>query len=360
MNGVIGMLEVVLETELAPHQVRHLEMARTAADSLLSVINEILDFSKIEAGQVQLERINVDVRGVVDQVIAPMQVRARQKSLRLRAAVDPAIPLRLLGDPHRLTQVLVNLVGNALKFTERGFVVVSADLIEQKGTTAEVLFAVRDTGIGIAPEHQKRIFEQFVQADGSTTRRFGGTGLGLSICSRIVRLMGGELWVESEPGKGSSFRFRVPLSTPPREQASVPVMSTTHAARREPFGRKRTILLAEDNAVNQEVAVTMLQSLGFQVLVADDGRKAVDAAETRPDIVLVLMDVQMPGMGGFEATAELRAREHAGAPRVPILAMTAHAMEGDRARCLAAGMDDYVSKPIRLATLVEVLQRWAP
>jgi signal transduction histidine kinase/ActR/RegA family two-component response regulator len=358
MNGVIGMLEVVLETELTPDQQRYLEMARAAADSLLGVINEILDFSKIEAGQVQLERIDVDVRAVVSQVVAPMDVRARQKGLRLRSQVDSAIPARLLGDPHRLMQVLVNLVGNALKFTERGFVLVSADLVEQKNGVAEVLFAVRDTGIGIAPEHQRHIFEQFVQADGSTTRRFGGTGLGLAICSRIVRLMSGELWVESEPGKGSSFRFRVPLATPAPDRASSPAVTTTHAARREPFGRGRTVLLAEDNAVNQEVAVTMLQSLGFQVLVAEDGEKALAAMEETPGIVLVLMDVQMPGMGGFEATARLRERERAGARRVPILAMTAHAMEGDREKCLAAGMDDYVSKPIRLATLVQVLQRW--
>ena len=363
MNGVIGMLEVVLETELAPEQVRYLEMARSAADSLLGVINEILDFSKIEAGQVQLERIDVDVRGLVDQVLAPMDVRARQKDLRLSAVVDPAMPARLVGDPHRLVQVLVNLVGNALKFTEHGSVVVSADVAERRPGVVDVVFAVRDTGIGIAPEHQRHIFEQFVQADGSTTRRFGGTGLGLAICSRIVRLMGGELWVESEPGKGSSFRFRVPLSTPPTEQASSPAVPTTHGPRREPFGRKRRVLLAEDNAVNQEVAVTMLHSLGFEVVVADDGLKALEALEAHPEIILVLMDVQMPVMGGFEATARERARERAGAPRRPILAMTAHAMEGDRARCLAAGMDE--AHPARdarrgLAALGALTARVAP
>jgi signal transduction histidine kinase/CheY-like chemotaxis protein len=358
MNGVIGMLEVVLETPLSGEQARHLRMARTAADSLLAVIDEILDFSKIEAGQVRLEHIDVDVGAIVEQVLAPMEVRARQKGLRLDTRVDPALPPRLVGDPHRLAQVLVNLVGNALKFTERGFIHVAVERGPERDGVVDVVFAVRDTGIGIPEDRQRDIFEQFVQADGSTTRRYGGTGLGLAICSRIARLMGGDLVVESQLGHGSTFRFRVPLLVPRGEPAPV-APAHTHA-RREPFGRKRVVVLAEDNAVNQEVASTMLQRLGFSVVVADDGAAAIEAVEAHPDAVAVLMDVQMPTVGGFEATATIRGRAPEGSRRLPIIAMTAHAMEGDRARCLAAGMDDYVSKPIRLATLVEVLQRWAP
>ena len=262
-----------------------------------------------------------------------------------------------------MQQVLTNLVGNALKFTERGFVRVSADLTESTPAHAEVLFSVRDSGVGIARENQQRIFERFIQADGSTTRRYGGTGLGLTICHRMVRLMGGELWVESEVGKGSCFQFRLRFPRVAESEAAAspaPAQPDVPAATRNALGRQRTVLLAEDNAVNQEVAVSMLRHLGFQVVVAENGKQALAAAEAAQDLALVLMDVQMPVMGGFEATQLLRARQAATGRHVPILAMTAHAMEGDRARCLAAGMDDHVAKPIRLAVLAEVLQRWVP
>ena len=363
MNGVLGMLELVSGTQLDAEQQRYLDMAKLSAGTLLAVIDEILDFSKIEAGQVEIERVEMSLDHVVDLVVAPMEVRGRQKGVRVRGIVDPAIPARIVGDPHRVQQVLTNLVGNALKFTERGFVRVSADLTESTPAHAEVLFSVRDSGVGIARENQQRIFERFIQADGSTTRRYGGTGLGLTICHRMVRLMGGELWVESEVGKGSCFQFRLRFPRVAESEAAAspaPAQPDVPAATRNALGRQRTVLLAEDNAVNQEVAVSMLRHLGFQVVVAENGKQALAAAEAAQDLALVLMDVQMPVMGGFEATQLLRARQAATGRHVPILAMTAHAMEGDRARCLAAGMDDHVAKPIRLAVLAEVLQRWVP
>ncbi len=358
MNGVIGMLEIALEKGLGGDERRCVEMAHASADSLLAILDEILDFSKIEAGHVRLGSVPMDVHGVVDEVILPLEVRARRKGLRLRANVDPAIPASLRGDPNRLRQVLINLVGNALKFTERGFVQVTADLVEATSVEAEVQFSVRDTGIGISREDHERIFEQFAQADGSTTRRYGGTGLGLSICDRIVRLMGGELSLESELGKGSTFGFR--LRFPVEAHGEAPLRVPESRAALAPFGRQRKLLLVEDNPVNQEVAARILQRLGFEPVLADDGRQALEKYAAHPDIALVLMDVQMPIMGGFEATAELRAREAGIGRRVPILAMTAHAMKGDGARCLAAGMDEHIAKPIRLAGLAEVLRRWLP
>ena len=360
MNGVIGMLELVLGTPLEEVQHRHLDMARTSAESLLALLDEILDFSKIEAGQVEMESVDMDLRTMVEQSVATMALRAEEKGVSLRASVDPTLPTWLLGDPHRLRQVLTNLLGNALKFTSRGFVLASVDVVSQTTTEAEVLLSVRDTGVGIAPEHQKRIFERFVQADGSTTRKFGGTGLGLTICHRLVRLMGGDIWVESELGHGSCFRVRLRLPVPSRDQATRRPDSGAAPAKREPFGRDRLVLLAEDNPVNQAVAQTMLQRLGFRVVLAENGHQALSAAEAHPDAVIILMDVQMPGMGGFEATRHLRERALETGRHTPIVAITAHAMEGDRERCLAAGMDDHITKPVRLATLADLLERWVP
>jgi signal transduction histidine kinase len=369
MNGVIGMLDLVMETQLQPAQRSDLEVARASAESLLAIIDEILDFSKIEAGQMQVEQVELQVQTVLDLVVGPMEVRARRSGLRLRTSVDPAIPARVRGDPHRLRQVLLNLVGNALKFTERGFVLVSVDLVEETARDVALLFSVRDTGIGIPKEHQARIFEQFVQADGSTTRKYGGTGLGLAICERLVRLMGGELAVESEPGQGSCFRFtlRLPVvvpatSTPPAVEPAVTgdaeSAESAESAASAKLGHGRTVLLAEDNAVNQLVALAMLRHLGFQVVLAEDGQRALAAFAAHPEIELILMDVQMPVVGGFEATRLLRERESAGGRRVPIVAMTAHAMHGDRELCLEAGMNDYVAKPMHLATLADTLRRW--
>ncbi len=360
MNGVIGMLELVLSSELNDEHRQQLEVARESADSLLALLDEVLDFSKIEAGQVQLERVELSLTSIVRQVLSGLSIHTARKQVALQAEVDSALPDRLLGDPHRLQQVLLNLVGNALKFTERGSVHVAAKLIARTESQVDVELSIRDTGIGIALEHQARIFERFVQADGSTTRRFGGTGLGLAICHRLVALMGGEIGLESQLGRGTCFRIRLQFPLPPADARSPPPVTTAIPYQRAPFGADRLVVLAEDNPVNQKVATAMLTQLGFRVVVAEDGQKALRAVEANPDVVAVLMDVQMPVMGGFEATAQLRERDLVLGIRTPIIAITAHAMEGDRARCLAAGMDEQITKSARLGTLADVLMRLLP
>jgi signal transduction histidine kinase len=357
MNGVLGMLELVLQSQLSDAQRHDLELAHASAGSLLALLNEILDFSKIEAEQVKLEQIELGLQTIVDLAVGPLEVRARRKGLRVRANIDPTIPKRLLGDPHRLRQVLVNLVGNAIKFTESGSVIVSVDMLRTDADECELLFQVRDTGIGIPPEHRARIFEQFTQGDGSTTRKYGGTGLGLAISNRLVKLMGGTIGVESEVGRGSVFHFTLRLKRAEPAAAPERPRPTTDRPSTE-LGRGRTVLLAEDNVVNQQVALGMLERLGFKVVLAEDGQQAVDAVVAHPEVELVLMDVQMPVLGGFEATEKIR--ERASARRLPILAMTAHAMNGDRERCIESGMDDYIAKPVMFATLAQALGKWLP
>ncbi len=359
MNGVIGMLELVLDTDLSTEHRQWLEIAQSSADSLLSLLDQILDFSKIEAGQVVIESVEMQVASIVHHVASVMTPQADKKGLALRVSVDPAIPAVLLGDPHRLRQVLMNLVGNAIKFTAHGSVELAADLAYRTAQEVTLRVRVTDTGVGIAPGKQAQIFEQFVQADGSTTREFGGTGLGLTICKSLVRLMDGEIGVESMPGEGSCFGFqlKLPIGTR-RAQGTTP--SGLSVIRPEPFGRGRKILLAEDNLVNQAVAVSMLRRLGFETLMANDGAQALAMVEAHPDIALVLMDVQMPEMGGFEATRRLRQVEAATGTHRPIIAMTAHAMQGYRERCLAAGMDDHLTKPVWLNSIADMLYRWVP
>jgi CheY-like chemotaxis protein len=305
----------------------------------------------------ELERAEIDLPAVLQRALAPLEVRCQQKGLPLHLETDPSIPHRLMGDEHRLRQVLTNLVGNAIKFTESGHVRLKANLTMRTTEVVEVVLSVEDTGIGISPQNQSRIFEQFVQADGTMTRQFGGTGLGLTISDRIVRLMGGTMWVESELGKGSTFHVRVPFAVctapaPPRPRAL--------QARELPFGRGRKVLLAEDNLVNQAVGMAMLETLGFTPVVVDDGRKAVTTLQQQPDIALVLMDIQMPSMDGPDATREIRALEQQTGQHVAIVAMTAHALAEDRDRCLEAGMDDYMSKPVHMNVLTEFLKKWAP
>ncbi len=517
MNAIIGMAELLQDTELNGEQSEYLEMVRKSADALLLLINDILDFSKIEAGKLELDVADFSLREHLGDVLNTLAVRAAQKGLELAGHVAPDVPDALRGDPGRLRQVLVNLVGNALKFTSRGEVVVevkrqstdSTDYTDKRGEgvpssqsvssakSVDLLFSVRDTGIGIPADKQGLIFEAFAQADSSTTRKYGGTGLGLAISSRLVEAMGGRIWVESEVGRGSTFHFTARLgvgeapAAPPaageparvrglrvlvvddnatnrrileehllgwrmrptlvdsgaaaleaaqrgrqvgepfdlvlldsqmpgmdgfavaerlRQQpgAAAPVMMLTSggqagdlarcrqlglsayltkpvrqaelwkavvaalgapAAQRAPLprpaapkrpdeGRGLRVLLAEDNPVNQKLARSLLEKQGHTVAVAGTGKEALDALEKEP-FDLVLMDGQMPEMDGFEATAAIRAREQGTGRHVPIVAMTAYAMKGDRERCLAAGMDDYLSKPFRAADLAALIERLA-
>ncbi len=503
MNGIIGMTELVLTTELTSEQREYLEIVKNSAEALLAVINDILDFSKIEVGRLELEAIPFSLRRCLEDAISTLALRAHQAGLELACHVAPDVPDALRGDPLRLRQVIVNLVGNAIKFTEKGEVIVQVEMGEANEADPDrpltLHFAVRDTGIGIPPEKQQVIFEAFAQADTSTTRRHGGTGLGLTISLKLIELMGGRIWVESEVGRGSTFHFTARFA--PEPSADVPIIAprvpeleglrvlvvddnannrrilselltswgmkptsvedgplalealTSAAEAGEPyplvlidanmpgmdgftlatrierdanlagatvmmltsseqpgdakrcrelgvaayltkpvrqaelrramleamsrsgserpkqacFGRPpetalprpRRILLAEDSPVNQKLAIALLQKRGHQVRVARTGREALDLLDQEP-FDLVLMDVQMPEMDGLEATAVIRRREAVHGGHIPIIALTAHAMKGDRERCLEAGMDAYLAKPIRAQELYDLIESIPP
>ncbi len=351
MNGILGMTDLALGTALNAEQREYLELVKSSADGLLNVINDVLDFSKIEAGKLALEAIGFDLRHVVCDTADALRLRAQEKGLELKCEPAPALPATVVGDPGRLRQVIVNLVGNAIKFTERGRVAVRMDVESETQRTICLHVAVADTGVGIAPEQRERIFDAFEQADSSTTRRYGGTGLGLPIAARLVALMGGKLWVESEPGMGSTFHFTAELGRSRAAAAPAPPLAA-------PVSRARPlrVLLAEDNAVNQRLTVRLLEKRGHTVVVAATGKEALAALEREP-FDLVLMDVQMPEMDGFEATARIRQREQRCGGHVPVVAMTAHALKGDEERCLQAGMDAYVPKPIGARHLFEVIDQ---
>ena len=503
MNGVIGMTGLLLDTDLDPEQREYAETVRVSGENLLTILNDILDFSKIEAGKLHLEIIDFDLRSMVEEVVGLLGERAQHKDLELASLVEHGVPTALRGDPGRLSQVLTNLLGNAVKFTEKGEIVLRAKRAEDTPGAAMIRFEVTDTGIGMTDEQQGRLFNSFTQADASTTRKYGGTGLGLAISKQLVELMGGEIGLESAPGAGSTFWFAVPLEKQPegaRETAPSPradlhglrvlvvddnatnreivhhqvtswgmgngsaenghkalemlraaaergepydvaildmqmpgmdglmlagaikdspaiastrlilltsmgqrgdgeqarragieayltkpvrqsqlydalatVMGTHEALASSPSAETRLItrhtsdeararssfriLLAEDNSVNQKVAVRMLEKLGYHADVAANGLEALDALSRIP-YAAVLMDVQMPEMDGYEATAEIRNRERDGGRHTPIIAMTANAMQGDREKALEAGMDDYVPKPVKREELGAVLDRW--
>jgi two-component system, sensor histidine kinase len=352
MNGIIGMCDLLLDTPLDGEQREFAETVQRSAHALLAILNDILDFSKIEAGRMELERVRFNLRAMVEETLETLAGAARDRGLDLCALFDAGVPQWVEGDPGRLRQVLMNLVGNALKFTEKGEVVVRVSC-----AAAALRFEVRDTGIGIREQDRERIFQPFTQAEGSHARRYGGTGLGLAICGRLVRLMGGELGLETPPGGGSVFWFAVRLGlaeTP--EAAPPPVDLSGRQALEQPAADPVSILVVEDNAVNRKVVVTMLNKLGYRADVATNGSEALTALD-RGSYRLALMDCQMPEMDGFEATRRIRARTDAVA-RIPILALTANAMEGDRDRCLAAGMDGYLPKPIQLKALQAALAAW--
>ncbi len=497
MNGIYGMLELALSTPMSSEQREYLSYVKASADALVEIINDILDFSKIEARKIELDALPFALRDLMENIVTSMAVTAHKKGLEIASLVAKDVPEGYVGDPGRLRQILVNLISNAVKFTEDGEVTVSVRLKKSTAGTAVLQFTVHDTGIGIPRDKQKAVFKAFTQADGSTTRKFGGTGLGLTICSQLVKLMGGRIWVESRPGAGSSFHFTVTLETTeaPSEpealqeleglaghavlvvddhaftrmllkelltgwgmkpllaadgqtaldhlkrigrngrpvtfclvdaqlpdmdgfnlaelmsrspQGPVPIimMLTTvntrdhtrkcremrigafitkplkrqeiqaailrtlgHTASSEdletrPAGKdgfsSRTqgcrILLVEDNLINQKVGTVVLEKLGHRVEVADNGRKALEILDTQT-FDLILMDVQMPEMDGLAATHRIRKKERAGGKHVPVVAMTARAMKGDRDRCLAAGMDDYIAKPLKAEQLADTIDR---
>ncbi|MBV9008906.1 MAG: PAS domain S-box protein [Verrucomicrobia bacterium] len=353
MNGIIGMTELALETELSPTQRGYLEAVKFSADSLLALINQILDFSKIEAGKLALETVTFDLRHKLRKMLPALRLRAQRKGIALLDEIDPAVPSALIGDPLRLNQVVINFIDNAIKFTEKGHVILKVNLQAMTETQVRLEFCIEDTGIGIAKEKQRVIFEAFEQADASTTRSYGGTGLGLAIGSALIRQMGGEVSVESEPGHGSTFRFTANFGRGlPQTEA------TKKAGAVVSTDRRLRILVAEDNAINQAVAAGILRKRQHQVETANNGREAIEKFE-REQFDLIFMDVQMPECDGFAATARIRALEKPTGWRTPIVAMTAHAMTGDRERCLTAGMDDYVAKPIKSDDLLAIIDKVA-
>jgi len=358
MNGVIGMTELALGTDLSREQREYLDMVKMSAESLLTVINDILDFSKIEAGQLAVDIVPFDLKDSVNTTVKLLATRAHAKGLELACEIRPGVPTALLGDPSRLRQVITNLVGNAIKFTDHGRVVLTIQTEAQTGDEATLRFSVSDTGIGIPAQQQEAIFKPFIQADGSTTRKYGGTGLGLPISANLVTLLGGRIWLESETGKGSTFHFTLRFDL---QKAPVPAIPLTRRSLRENRPKLR-ILLAEDNVVNQVVAARLLEKRGNTVVIVESGRAALAALDGPGfgGFDLVLMDVQMPDMDGFEATGIIRQREKVSGTHLPIIAMTAHNMKGDEERCLAAGMDGYVSKPIQVEQLFAAIEGITP
>lgn len=358
MNGVIGMTELALDTDLTDQQREYLEIVKSSSDALLRVINDILDFSKIEAGKLLIEEISFNLRQMVGETLKALAVRAQAKGIKLVCHLAPDLPPAVVGDPGRLRQILMNLIGNAIKFTERGDVVLSVSVARVRGELPVFKFSVRDSGIGIPASKLGSIFEAFSQEDSSITRRFGGTGLGLSISARLVEALGGQISVQSELGQGSQFDALIPMALDVESHAlsggpNSPVILPS-SLETQPVLH---ILLVEDHLINQMLAIALLERWGHQVTVAGDGQVALDTlAEQKFD--LVLMDMMMPVMDGLEATQRIRAQEPVG-ERLPIVAMTANAMPADRERCLQAGMDDYISKPIELAELQRVLARFA-
>ncbi|MBC8120262.1 MAG: response regulator, partial [Gemmatimonadaceae bacterium] len=357
MNGIIGMSTLMLSTELTPRQREYAGTIHHSSQALLSVLNDILDFSKIEAGKLQLETIDFNPVRITEQVADLMREQAKAKGLNLSCCISEDLCTVMYGDPGRLRQVLLNLVGNAIKFTERGQVTIRAQLVEQTPESVLAYFEVEDTGPGIVPEARAGLFQSFSQADSSTTRKYGGTGLGLAISRQLVEMMKGQIGLESKPGAGSTFWFTIRLqrSAPLRPVDILPTPPRTD--RIEPCSTGR-LLIVEDNEINQRVVLYELEALGYHADIASNGRQALDAlAHSCYD--LVLMDCQMPEMDGFATTVEIRARE--GETRhTPVIAVTASVLASDRKRCFESGMDDYITKPVQPDTLATVIARWLP
>ncbi|OAN50783.1 hybrid sensor histidine kinase/response regulator [Magnetospirillum moscoviense] len=352
MNGILGMLHLLGGSHLTDEQRDLLETARGSAGALLGILNDILDFSKLEAGQLRVEATDFDLYRLVHDVVALLQGGADDKGLALTATIADQVPRQVVGDPTRLRQVLTNLIGNALKFTTGGSVTVRVGLEATEDSLSKLRFEVADTGIGIAPDALATLFQEFVQADSSISRRFGGTGLGLAICKRLVEMMGGDIGCDSRLGEGATFWFTTRVGL-----ASVSVRHSAPAVVDRPVTAPLTVLLAEDNPVNQKLTTILLTRWGHAVTLAKNGAEAIDAV-LGGTFDVVLMDVHMPAVDGLEATRRIRAM---GGPMaaVPIVAMTADVLEGDTARCLAAGMDDYVAKPVDPDRLQAVLAKFS-
>ncbi len=353
MNGVIGTLQLLEGTTLDASQREYVHVAHKSADALLAILNDILDLSKIEAGKLSLEDIPFDLRELVQELVVLHSLKAEQKGIELNSEINEQVPDVIVGDPTRVRQILVNLITNALKFTSEGEVSITINIKEKTEDKVLLRIEVSDTGVGIPLDKQQKLFSAFTQADGSTTRKYGGTGLGLAIVRQLVEMMNGELGIDSDAGKGARFWFEIPMGI-----SQEPLMTPVSKPQTENKQLEGCVLLVEDNPVNEMVARKMLEKLGLDSITATNGQQALDLLESEP-VDVVLMDCQMPEMDGFEATRHLREREKlADAAALPVIAMTANVMEGDRERCLQAGMDDYLGKPVRMDELESTLRRW--
>jgi PAS domain S-box-containing protein len=356
LNAIIGTTSLLLDTNPSGEQRGHVETIRTSSEMLLTLIGNILDYSGLESERLELERRPFDLTQCVKESLTLIGKSANAKRLEIASDIDASLPRRFVGDSARLLQILVNLLGNAVKFTERGRIAVSVNGRPHAPDVYELHFAVSDTGIGVPPDDQVHLFQAFTQADASMSRRFGGSGLGLAIGKRLAELMGGRMWVESDgiPGRGATFHFTIQTvaagEPPPVEPRAAPPSPPGEIA-------ATRILLVEDNPINQKVTRQMLAKMGYNLEIAANGREAVDLVQ-KQTFDVILMDCQMPVMDGFEATRQIRRIEQmAGCPPARIIAMTANVMPGDRDQCLAAGMDDYLGKPVRFAELLRAIQQ---
>jgi len=370
MNGVLGMVDLLLGTNMTPGQQESCKIIKASGDSLLCIINDILDFSKMEAGKMKVEKVDFDIHQTVDGAVRLLAPKAGEKGVDLTYVIDQSVGPTLVGDPTRIRQILLNFLSNAVKFTEKGKVILEVRNLAETTEEVQLRFSVTDTGIGLSEAAQKKLFQSFSQGDTSMTRRFGGTGLGLTICRKLAEMMDGSVNLVSNPGKGSTFSLTIKLgkstggcrpaggtaiyrnrSIAMPDSSGNPVESPTMPA------EDCRILLAEDNPVNQIVAVKQLKKLGYSVEIANNGLEAVEAHRQR-NYQIIFMDCQMPQMDGYEATQKIRQMEsEQNLNPVRIIAMTAHAMQGDSELCLAAGMDDYLSKPVDPNQLIAVLKR---
>jgi len=361
MNGILGMTDLVLQTDLTDEQQEYMGLIKESASSLLSVIKDILDFSKIEAGKLEFESLSFNPAECLINTVKTHAMLAEGKGLKLMTDIHPDIPTMVIGDPSRLRQILVNMIGNAIKFTEEGYILVSLEKESQTDKEVCLHFSIKDTGIGIPHEQQDKIFQVFTQADNSITRKYGGTGLGLSITTRLVEMMNGRIWLESQPGKGSVFHFTVKLSTASGNIDDQCSANTVPGKIANDVPENLHVLLVEDNKVNLKLMERFLSKEGISFTPANNGAEALEIFDQAAPgtFGLVLMDIQMPVMDGYEATSAIRNRNKKDNSYIPIIAMTANAMKGDRERCLEAGMDDYISKPIDIDRLREIISKWS-
>ena len=357
LNGIMGMAHLALQTGLTPKQQDYIQKINTSAHLLLEIINDILDFSKIEAGKLGLEKIDFNLNEVIGKVVDMLVLGCQRKGIELLIQTAADVPDNLQGDPLRLGQILTNLISNAIKFTNQGEVLVRIEIVTNDGEQAVLKFLIKDTGIGISAADQRKLFKAFSQVDASTTRNFGGTGLGLAISKKLAVMMGGDLWVQSQVGQGSTFSFTAAFKTGRKlksEQVKTHQASIAGGEKAEDIHGLK-ILVSEDNEINRQVAKEVLETIGLEVTVVNDGQQTVNAVE-KQDFDAVFMDVQMPVMDGYQATAIIRANPRF--KKLPIIAVTAHAMSGDREKCLVAGMNDYLTKPLDRKNIIRVLSKW--